>query len=222
MKSPSTDAFKLAAAREAIGFVRPGEILGVGSGSTVNIFIALLGALAHAIPGAVAASETSAEALRQAGIPVLGPNIVTRLSVYVDGADEVDPNMMLIKGGGAALTREKILAYAATSFVCVVDESKRVARLGAFALPIEVIGMTTNAICRHLSAMGGSPCVRSEVLTDNGNSIVDVTGLNFNDPVVLETALNQLPGAVCNGIFAQRPADICISAGANGLSVQRR
>lgn len=220
MQTFSKDALKLAAAQEALKHVLPNRVLGVGSGSTVNIFIALLKNIAHSIPGAVAASESSASALRDVGIAVLDPNSVSDIAVYIDGADEVDNNLMLIKGGGAALAREKILASAADLFVCMVDQSKRVERLGKFALPIEVIPVATQLICRRIMALGGVPSVRGGVTTDNGNSIMDVVGLSFADPVALETLLNQLPGAVCNGVFARRRADICITAGVGGIQVQ--
>ncbi len=220
MQTTSQDALKLAAAQEALKYLLPGRVLGVGSGSTVKIFIALLKDIANRIPGAVAASESSASALRDIGIAVLDANSVSDLAVYIDGADEVDENLMLIKGGGAALTREKILASAARLFVCMVDQSKRVERLGKFPLPIEVIPMATQLICRRVMLLGGVPTIRAGVATDNGNSIIDVTGLSFVDPIALETALNQLPGAVCNGVFALRRADVCISAGAGGVSVQ--
>lgn len=221
MHTTSKDTLKLAAAQEALKYVIPGQVLGVGSGSTVNIFVALLKGIAHNIPGAVAASETSVSALRDVGIAVLDPNMVSDLPVYVDGADEVDNNLMLIKGGGAALTREKILASAASLFVCVVDQSKRVNHLGKFALPLEVIPMATNLICRRVAAMGGSPQVRASVKTDNGNSIIDITGLSFADPVALESMLNQIPGVVCSGVFALRRADVCIVASTKGIVVQR-
>ena len=220
MQTSSKDALKLAAAQEALKYVLPDRVLGVGSGSTVNIFIALLKSIAHSIPGAVAASEGSASALRSVGIAVLDPNSVADIAVYIDGADEVDNNLMLIKGGGAALAREKVLANAADLFVCMVDQSKRVERLGKFALPIEVIPMATQLMCRRITALGGVPSIREGVITDNGNVIIDVIGLSFADPTALETVLNQLPGAVCNGIFARRRADICITAGVDGIRVQ--
>lgn len=220
MHIQSKDILKLAAAQEALKYVVPHKVLGVGSGSTVNIFIALLKGIAHSIPGAVAASETSACALRNVGIAVLDPNTVPDLAVYIDGADEVDDSLMLIKGGGAALTREKILACAANMFICVVDQSKRVDHLGKFALPIEVIPMAASLICRRIATIGGNPLVRTGIKTDNGNSIVDVTGLSFADPVALESSLNQLPGAVCNGVFARRRPDVCITASAEGVVVQ--
>ena len=220
MQIINKDAQKLAAAKKALEYVQPGRALGVGSGSTVNIFIALLANVAHRIPGAVAASESSIAALRDVGVAILDPNDVSDLAVYIDGADEVDNDLMLIKGGGAALTREKILASAADLFVCMVDQSKRVNMLGKFPLPIEVIPMATGLVCRRILALGGVPLIRAGVRTDNGNLIIDVTGLSFVDPVALETALNQLPGAVCNGVFALRRADVCITAGAAGVSVQ--
>ncbi len=220
MQTFGTDALKLAAAREALKYLLPGRVIGVGSGSTVNIFIALLKDIAYKIPGAVAASESSACALRAIGIAVLDPNAVSDLAIYIDGADEVDAHLMLIKGRGAALTREKILASAADLFVCIVDQSKRVQRLGEFALPIEVIPMATQLICRRVVDLGGVPSIRAGITTDNGNSIIDVTGLSFVDPVALETSLNQLPGAICNGVFALRRADVCITAGTEGVCVQ--
>ena len=220
MQTSSKDALKLAAAQEALKYVLPDRVLGVGSGSTVNIFIALLKSIAHSIPGAVAASEGSASALRSVGIAVLDPNSVADIAVYIDGADEVDHNLMLIKGGGAALAREKVLASAADLFVCMVDQSKCVERLGKFALPIEVIPMATQLMCRRITALGGVPSIRGGVITDNGNAIIDVVGLSFADPVALETVLNQLPGAVCNGVFARRRADICITADVSGIRVQ--
>ena len=220
MQIINKDAQKLAAAQKALEYVQPGCAFGVGSGSTVNIFIALLMNIAHSIPGAVAASESSAAALRDVGVAILDPNDVSDLAVYIDGADEVNNDLMLIKGGGAALTREKILASAASLFVCMVDQSKRVNTLGKFPLPIEVIPMATGLVCRRIMVLGGVPSIRAGVRTDNGNSIIDVTGLSFVDPVAVEVALNQLPGAVCNGVFALRRADVCITAGATGVSVQ--
>jgi ribose 5-phosphate isomerase A len=219
--TPTTSPLKLAAAQAALQYLRPGEVLGVGSGSTVNVFISLLSPIADQILGAVAASEASAALLRAAGIAVLDPNHVPQLSVYVDGADEVDTHLCLIKGGGAALTREKILAASADMFVCIVDQSKRVDRLGAFPLPVEVIPMAANYVIRQLTAMGGQPKIRNAPATDNGNIIIDVTGLNFDNPLALETTLNQMAGTVCNGVFAQRRADICITAGADGIATER-
>jgi len=176
--------------------------------------------VAHCIPGAVAASEISASAPRNVGATVLDPNTVTDLAVYIDGVDKVDADLVLIKGGGAALTREKVLANAVASFVCIVDQSKRVERLGKFPLPIEVVPMATQLICRRVVALGGVPSIRVGVTTDSGNSIVDVVGLSFADSAAMESALNQWPGAVCNGMFALRRAHVCITSGADGVSVQ--
>jgi ribose 5-phosphate isomerase A len=222
MNTTNKDALKLAAARAALKYVVPHQILGVGSGTTVNIFISLLKDMAREVPGAVAASEASAAGLRAVGITILDINAVQSLPVYIDGADEIDADFAMIKGGGAALTREKIIASTSDSFVCVVDKSKRVTRLGAFPLPIEVIPMAVRLVSRRLEVMGGAPTIRSGVTTDNGNLVLDVRGLSFANPIALETALNQLPGAVCNGVFALRSADVCITAGEAGVSIQNR
>jgi len=211
--SSETDRRKLAAARKALEFIRPGETLGVGSGSTVNFFIGLLAEHKGSIPAVVAASTASEQRLREAGLQVISMEGVASLGVYVDGADEIDPSLRMIKGGGAALTREKIIAQAADSFVCVVDASKRVERLGRFPLPIEVIPFARASVIRRLESMGGAPVVRPNVHTDNGNLIIDVTGLDFGSPEALEERLNQIPGVVCNGVFARRAADVCITAG---------
>lgn len=218
-------ALKRAAAAAALPYVVDGAILGVGSGSTVNAFISLLGPMRDQIAGAVAASAASAAALREVGIQVVDLNEVSRIPVYVDGADEIDPSFALIKGGGAALTREKIIASAAEKFVCLVDASKRVARLGAFPLPLEVIPFATNFIKRQLALNGATATLRSGVTTDNGNHVLDVVGLPFDmlaDSVRLETELNQIPGVVCNGIFALRRADICICAGSSCVEISQR
>lgn len=212
---------KLAAAREALSFVRAGELLGVGSGSTVNLFIGLLAERARDIPAVVAASKASEAALVQAGLTVQPMNDVARLGIYVDGADEIDPQMRMIKGGGAALTREKIIAQAAERFVCIVDASKQVERLGRFPLPIEVVPPARALVTAALERMGGQVRERAGVITDNGNLILDVTGLDFTDPVALESELNQIPGILCNGIFARRPADVCITA-AETVTVRTR
>jgi len=222
MPPEDKEALKLIAARAALDFVVPGSVLGVGSGSTVNRFISLLAPIAPQLPGAVAASESSAAALRAAGISVLNLNAVDTIPVYVDGADEIDPQFAMIKGGGAALTREKIIGSAAGTFVCIVDQSKLVDRLGAFPLPLEVIPMAVQSVCRRIVGMGGAPLVRPNVISDNGNAIIDVTGLSFDNPVELESELNQWPGIVCNGVFARRPADVCISASPSGPLVRRR
>ncbi len=222
MHTEDKEALKLMAASAALEFVVSGSVLGVGSGSTVSRFISLLKPMASSLRGAVAASESSATALREAGIEVLDLNAVDRIQVYVDGADEIDPQFAMIKGGGAALTREKIIGSAAETFVCIVDQSKVVERLGAFPLPIEVVPMAVRSVGRSITALGGTPRLRPGVVTDNGNSIVDVTGLSFADPVALESELNQLPGVVCNGVFARRPADVCIVASHGGVAIRRR
>jgi ribose 5-phosphate isomerase A len=216
------DAQKLAVGREALSYIVPGSVLGVGSGSTVNAFISLLGPIASQLKGAVAASSASAQALGQVGIPVLDLNEVDEIPVYVDGADEIDPDFNLIKGGGAALTREKIIASASRLFVCVVDESKLVPRLGSFPLPLEVIPLATRFVCSRIVSMGGQPKLRSNVTTDNGNCVVDVTGLSFEHPPQLETELNQIPGVVCNGIFGHRKADVAIAWKSGGIATVRR
>jgi len=216
------DALKQAVARAALAHIVPGAVLGVGSGSTVNAFIAQLAPIASQIPGAVAASNASAAALERIGIPVLDLNQVDRIPVYVDGADEIDPGFNLIKGGGAALTREKIIASASDKFVCVVDESKLVAVLGTFPLPLEVIPMASALVARRIVALGGTPVKRAGVVTDNGNEVIDVRGLSIVDPLRLETELNQVPGIVCNGIFALRPADVSICASASGINTRER
>ena len=204
---------KLAAAREALAYVQPGQLLGVGSGSTVNIFISLLAERASDIPAVVAASKASEAALTAAGLRVRGMDDVSQLGIYVDGADEIDPRFRMIKGGGAALTREKIIAQAAERFICIVDASKEVDRLGRFPLPIEIVPPARALVAATVERMGGVVRERAGVVTDNGNLILVVTGLDFGDPEALERNLNQIPGVVCNGVFALRPADVCITAG---------
>lgn len=187
-------------------------MLGVASGGTVNLFVSSLRPLANRIRGAVAASETNTTALRKSGVRILDLNDVAAIPIYVDGADEIDPGFALIKGGSAALTREKIIPSASDCFVCVVDSSKLVPALGTFSLPLEVTPMAASVVCRRVVAMGGTPTVRPHVTTDNGNVVLDIVGLSFTDPLTLEMERNQLPGVVCNGIFARRRADIRISA----------
>ena len=213
---------KSAAAAAALPYVVLGAVLGVGSGSTVNAFIALLAPLRHQIKGAVAASAASVAALREAGIASLDLNEVAHIPCYFDGADEIDVSFAMIKGGGAALTREKIIASAADKFICLVDASKQVKQLGAFPLPVEVIPMATNLVAQRLTRMGAKATLRPSLVTDNGNQVLDVVGLSFVDSVKLETELNQIPGVVCNGIFAQRRADICICAGPLGVEITQR
>lgn len=212
---------KRLAAEKAIEFVEDGMIVGVGTGSTVAYFIDALGRLSDRIGGAVSSSEQSTARLRAVGIEVLDPNSAGPLSLYVDGADECDPQKRLIKGGGAALTREKIIAEASERFVCIIDPSKRVDVLGAFPLPVEVIPMGRSLVARRiLDLTGGQPVWRMDpagkgVVTDNGNAILDIHGLHISDPVGLETTLNQIPGVVTVGIFARRPADVVIVGGAS-------
>lgn len=217
------DAAKRQAAEAALQFVEPGEVLGVGTGSTVNHFIDLLveRKLANDIAGAVSSSNATTERLKKAGIRVLDLNQTGTLSVYVDGADEANKHLQLIKGGGAALTREKIVAAASRKFVCIVDESKLVGVLGKFPLPVEVIPMARSYIGRELTRLGGHPVLRDGVTTDNGNLIVDVHNLNIVDPVQLENEINALAGVVCVGLFARRPADVLIVGSPSGTRIMK-
>ena len=201
---------KRQAGEAAIRYVEDGSIVGVGTGSTVAFFIDALAGLKDRIQGAVSSSEQSTAQLKKYGIPVLDLNTVGPLSIYIDGADECDPHKRLIKGGGAALTREKIVAEAAQKFVCIIDSSKRVDVLGHFPLPIEVIPMARSLIGREIVKLGGQPVWRDGVVTDNGNWIIDVHGWRIADPVALEKQLNQLPGIVTVGLFARRPADVVL------------
>lgn len=214
----SQDLQKKAAAEAALDFIPAGAIVGVGTGSTVNHFIDALATIKHKIEAAVSSSEASTERLRKHGILVEDLNSVDNISVYVDGADEVTKHMHMIKGGGGALTREKIVAAVADKFVCIVDESKIVDRLGKFPLPIEVIPMARSYVARQLVKMGGNPVYRDGFITDNGNQILDVHGLDILDPPALETELNQIVGVVTNGLFAQRGANIVVVGGADGVS----
>ena len=210
-----TEAKRLAA-EKAIEYVQDGMIVGVGTGSTVAYFIDALGRMRERIAGAVSSSEQSTQRLRQHGIEVLDLNSAGPLSLYVDGADECDPHKCLIKGGGAALTREKIIAEASERFVCIIDPSKEVDVLGRFPLPVEVIPMARSLVARRiLATTGGQPVWRMDasergVVTDNGNAILDIHGLQITDPVKLESELNQIPGVVAVGLFARRPADVVI------------
>jgi ribose 5-phosphate isomerase A len=185
-------------------------VLGVGSGSTAERFIEALAPVAARIPGAVASSERTAEHLRRQGIRILDLNEVEELPVYVDGADEIDEQLAMIKGGGGALTREKIVAAVARRFVCIADESKRVARLGRFPLPVEVIPMARAHVAREIVRMGGEPRLREGFVTDNGNVILDVRGIEIDDPAALEASLNNVTGVVTNGLFARRGADVLL------------
>jgi ribose 5-phosphate isomerase A len=211
------DEMKKAAAEAAIEYVESGMVVGIGTGSTANHFIDLLAGIKGKIDGTVASSEASAERLRSHGIPVMDLNEAGSLSLYVDGADESNKYLHLIKGGGGALTREKIVAGASEKFVCIADDSKLVDVLGAFPLPIEVIPMARSLVARKMVAMGGSPVYREGFVTDNGNIILDVHNLQIMEPVKMETEINQIPGVVTVGIFAERPADILILGGKDGV-----
>ena len=209
---------KKLAARAALKYVKPDTIVGVGSGSTVNCFIEALGELKDQIQGAVAASKASEELLRKQGIEVFSANDVSSLDIYVDGADEINPQKMMIKGGGAALTREKIVAALAKKFICIVDSSKQVDVLGStFPLPVEVIPMARSQVGRKLVSLGGAPEYREGVVTDNGNVILDVFGLEILDAIALENAINGIPGVVTVGLFANRGADVALIGTADGV-----
>ncbi|SPY33874.1 ribose-5-phosphate isomerase RpiA [Pasteurella canis] len=211
---------KKQAAKAALQYVKPDTIVGVGSGSTVNCFIEALGSMKDQIKGAVAASKASEELLQQQGIEVFSANEVSELDIYVDGADEVNPQKMMIKGGGAALTREKIVAALAKKFICIVDQSKQVDVLGStFPLPVEVIPMARSQVARKLVALGGSPEYREGVVTDNGNVILDVHHFLIMSPMAMEKELNNVAGVVTNGIFALRPADVIIVGTPDGTKI---
>jgi ribose 5-phosphate isomerase A len=211
---------KKIAAQAALQFVKPDMIVGVGSGSTVNCFIEALGTLKDQIKGAVAASKNSEALLRQQGIEVFSTNDVSSLDIYVDGADEINPQKMMIKGGGAALTREKIVAALAKNFICIVDSSKQVDVLGStFPLPIEVIPMARSQVARKLVTLGGAPEYREGVVTDNGNIILDVHNFAIMNPVEMEKELNNIAGVVTNGVFALRPADTVIVGTPDGAKI---
>ena len=214
------DELKKAAARAALDYVEDGMIVGVGTGSTVNHFIDGLAEMRGRIAGAVSSSEASARRLEGYGIPLIGLNDVTELQLYVDGADEIDGGFAMIKGGGGALTREKIVAAVAERFVCICDQSKLVSCLGAFPLPVEVIPMARAYVERRLARIGGRPVLREGFVTDNGNLILDVHGLRIPEPQALETEINQITGVVTNGLFALRGADLLLMATSTG--VERR
>ncbi|MCZ7598237.1 MAG: ribose-5-phosphate isomerase RpiA [Gammaproteobacteria bacterium] len=216
------DDMKKAAAEAAVDYIGTGEVIGVGTGSTANHFIDALARLKSRIDGAVASSEASAERLRGHGIRVLELNDTGDLPLYVDGADEVDPHLCLVKGGGGALTREKIVAAASARFVCIVDAGKEVDVLGAFPLPVEVIPMARGLVARRLAREGGEPVLRAGFVTDNGNEILDVRGLTITDPCALETRINTIPGVVTNGLFALRPADVVLVGALSGVVRRER
>ena len=207
---------KKAAAERAVSFVQEGRILGVGTGSTVDFFIDALAASGKKVPACVSSSVRSTEHLERLGFKVLDPNEVDEIEVYVDGADEIDSGFHMVEGGGGALTREKILASLARTYVCIADESKLVPVLGRFPLPVEVIPMAVGVVSRQLKALGGEPKLR-DFTTDNGCKILDVSGLQITDPVALEEKINQIPGVVTVGLFARRGADVLLLATADGV-----
>ncbi|AVR89301.1 ribose-5-phosphate isomerase RpiA [Thauera aromatica] len=211
------DELKKAAALAALDYIVEGSIVGVGTGSTVNHFIDGLAGLRSRIRGAVSSSEASSQRLAAHGIEVFDLNSIESLPVYVDGADEIDHGFAMIKGGGGALTREKIVAAVSERFVCICDASKRVDVLGRFPLPVEVIPMACTHVSRELRRLGGEPKLREGFVTDNGNRILDVHGLSITDPVALEARINQIVGVVTNGLFAERGADVLLLAGGNGV-----
>lgn len=213
----SQDEQKRRVAEAALEYVEDDMVVGVGTGSTVNFFIDALAAMASRIEGAVASSEASAERLRKHRIPVLELNATGDLPIYVDGADEFTDHRTLVKGGGGALTREKIVAGASRHFVCIVDESKHVDFLGEFPLPVEVIPMARSFVARQLTRLGGQPVLREEFVTDNGNIILDVHNLEITEPMKLESRINDIPGVVCNGLFALRGADEILVATPDGV-----
>ena len=219
------DQLKKAVAEAALDIIKPqldaDTVLGIGTGSTANFFIEGLSSVKNNFDGAVASSEGSAERLKTLGIPVYDMNAVSDIDFYIDGADETNHHLQLIKGGGAALTREKIVAANAKTFICIADESKLVDILGEYPLPVEVIPMARSYVARELVKLGGDPVYREGVITDNGNIILDVFNLKIMEPLTLETAINQITGVVCNGIFAHKPADILLLGTKNGVRTIR-
>ncbi len=217
----SQDELKTLVGQAALQYVVPGEIVGVGTGSTVNKFIDALATIKDQIKGAVSSSEASTLRLKALGIPVFDSNEVEHLSVYIDGADEIDAHGNMLKGGGAALTREKIVAAQSAKFVCIADESKLVDKLGQFPLPVEVIPMAAQRVIRQFAAMGGQAQIRMKdgqpLITDNGQIIVDVLGLQIDDPLAFETQVSQWPGVVTVGVFAHQKAQVCLLGTATGV-----
>lgn len=215
----NTKNLKQQAAKAALDYIEHNSIIGVGTGSTVDYFISALSGIKAKIDAAVSSSQTSAEKLKALGIPVLDLNAVGSLSVYVDGADEINQYGQMIKGGGAALTSEKIVASVADKFICIADSSKKVDMLGDFPLAIEVIPQARSVVGRTLVKLGGNPVYRAGVITDHGNVILDVQNLDLSDPVKMEAQLNNIPGVVENGLFAHRPANVLLLATAQGVEV---
>ena len=216
----NADEMKKMAAKAALDYV-DGGIVGVGTGSTVNHFIDYLASIKNKIEGAVSSSEASTERMQQHGIPVIDLNSAGDLSIYVDGADESNRHLHLIKGGGGALTREKIVAAASRKFVCIADDSKLVDVLGTFPLPVEVIPMARSLVARKLTALGGQPVWREDFVTDNGNHILDVHNLDIMEPMKMESDINQMAGVVTVGIFAHRPADVLLLGSDKGVQTVR-
>jgi len=212
------DELKVMVGQAALAHVVPGAVIGVGTGSTVNCFIDALATMRDRIAGAVSSSEASSARLRRIGIEVLDPNEVEGFPVYVDGADEIDGTGCMIKGGGGALTREKIVADMAERFVCIADESKRVRTLGRFPLPVEVVPMAVGLVSRRLRALGAEPVLRAGFTTDNGGRIIDARGLSISDPADLEREINQWPGVVGVGIFARNRASLCLLGTPTGVT----
>lgn len=217
---------KIKVAREVIQYIPHNKIIGIGTGSTINCLINELQYIKHKISGVVASSKNTEEQVQSMGIPIINLNDIDHLDLYIDGADEIDPNGSMIKGGGAALTREKIIAEMAQQFICIADSTKLVQQLGKFPLPIEVIPMATNQVIRQISKWGGQASLRmnsfndkNALLTDNGNMIVDVIGLNYDNPSNWELRFNSIVGVVTVGLFARRPADISLISHANGITV---
>ena len=215
----TSDEKKRKVAQAALEYVVEDTIIGVGTGSTANCFIDALATIKHKIEGTVASSDATAERMKSHGIPVLELNSVNEISVYIDGADESNKHLHLIKGGGGALTREKIVAAVSQRFVCIADDSKLVDVLGKFPLPVEVIPMARSYVARELVKMGGKPIWREGFITDNGNLILDVHNLEIMEPVKLETQLNEITGVVTNGLFAARPADVLLLGSNEGVKV---
>ena len=218
----SADTLKKMVAEAAIDYIRPGDLIGVGTGSTVDYFINALAGVSSRIEGAVASSRRTEKQLQTLGIPVVDLNVAGTLPLYIDGADQADHNLYLIKGGGGALTREKIIAAASTRFVCIVDEAKLADPFGTFPLAIEVVPMACSFVARELLKMGGVPEWREGFVSDNGNMILDVSSLDMSNPLKLEGDINQITGVVASGLFAKRSADELLVAGANGIQTMRR
>ena len=211
------DELKALVGQAALAYVQPGTVVGVGTGSTVNCFIDALATMKDRIAGAVSSSEKSTQRLQSHGIVVLDSNSVERIPAYIDGADEIDHGGHMIKGGGAALTREKIVADLAERFICIADESKLVTTLGRFPLPVEVVPMATSQVSRRFAALGGNAVLREGVITDNGGCILDVHGLSITDPLGMEQEVNQWPGVVAVGIFARHRARVCLLGTSQGV-----